>query len=58
MRKFLVAFIASHRTEICTGELVLDFDERATPYFLEKKINKLITPHHVQQVISWSLIEE
>lgn len=58
MRKFLVAYTASHRSGTCTGELVLDFDETATPYNLEKKINGHIAPHYVQQVISWSLIEE
>ena len=58
MRKFLVAYIASHHSGIRTGELVLDFDETATPYNFEKKINEHIAPHYVQQVISWSLIEE
>lgn len=58
MRKFLVAYIASHRSGICTEELLLDFDETATPYNIEKKIDKHIAPHYVQQLISWSLIEE
>ena len=57
MRKFLVTCTTSNSTFIKSYEVVLD-DEKANSVVFTNKINSMIRPSYVKQVVSWSLIEE
>ena len=58
MRKFLVAFTASCSTRIMTAKVYFYNDERANTDSFESRINAMLKPAYVKNIISWSLIED
>ena len=57
MRTFLVTCTTSNSTFIKSYEIILE-NEKANPVVFTNKINSMIHPSYVKQVVSWSLIEE
>ena len=58
MRKFLVAFTASCSNGIMTDKVYFYNDEKANPASFESRINAMLKPSYVKNIISWSLIED
>ena len=56
-RSFLVAFTASCSNGIMTNVVELYLNEKASQGTFEKILNCKIKPSYVNNIISWSLIE-
>ena len=59
MRKYLVAYYRSDRTDICTTELTL-WNEKSNEYTFGRQLNTMFAKEsvYVKKIISWSKIEE